>query len=118
MIDNLDQPALDRIHRFVRLWRKLGWTMEEVDRSINRLKQGVIDNDLISMLAGVRRLSAKLDRPEADILSLYAPVDTYAYKDDIEVEKPLYDRLFLDPAVIRLNPGDVDPFALGTTDGA
>jgi hypothetical protein len=39
LLQHLDGTALttaeyDRIHRFIRLWRKLGWTMDEVDSAI------------------------------------------------------------------------------------
>lgn len=39
LLQHLDGSPLtleeyDRIHRFIRLWRKLGWTMDEVDKSI------------------------------------------------------------------------------------
>lgn len=30
----LTVPEYDKIHRFIRLWRKLGWTIDEVDKAI------------------------------------------------------------------------------------
>jgi hypothetical protein len=34
IVRGLDDAALDRIHRFLRLWRKLGWKMWEIDLAI------------------------------------------------------------------------------------
>ena len=40
-ITHLNERALSRIHRFVRLWRKLGWTMRELDQAITILQASI-----------------------------------------------------------------------------
>ena len=46
----LDANALDRFHRFLRLWRKLGWKMWEVDLVIQVLGGGALDANLPPLL--------------------------------------------------------------------
>ena len=45
-VTGLTQENLRRIHGFVRLWRKLGWTMREVDQAICALSTvQIVDNE-------------------------------------------------------------------------
>jgi hypothetical protein len=37
---SLAVPEYDRIQRFIRLWRKLGWTIDETDKALNGLAEG------------------------------------------------------------------------------
>src|SRR5436305_7892717 len=39
--DGLTPDALDRLHRFVRLQRKLGWDAYDLDAAIEQLERGV-----------------------------------------------------------------------------
>ncbi|MCB9719209.1 MAG: hypothetical protein H6712_35535 [Myxococcales bacterium] len=45
-IGGLDDSVLSRIHRFLRLWRALGWTMADVDLAIANLGSGPAPVDL------------------------------------------------------------------------
>jgi hypothetical protein len=105
VLKDLTGEALDRIHRFVRLWRRLGWPMRDVDRALFALRAGAIDKDLLTELSALQRLTAELDLPLHRLLAFYAPLDTFEYGgvDD----KPLYDRLFL-------SSGETGLFALNT----
>ena len=85
----LDQPALGRIVRFVRLWRKLGWTMHEVDLAITAVGAGRIDE---TNLAYVLRVRAVLNLKVDQVLALWSLIDT-------EGEDSLYNRLFLNKRV-------------------
>lgn len=96
-IDNLSAPALGRIHRFVRLQRKLGWTAEELDKTIAIVGGGVMDESLIIRLAELVRLRGIVKTPLLQMLSWWAPIDTHTYP---EREKCLYDRLFLNQSVV------------------
>jgi hypothetical protein len=72
-------PALfDRLHRFVRLWRRLpDWTLEELDSALLALAPsasaalGLSDDSLIA-LAAIRRAQKALGVPVAKVLGLYA----------------------------------------------
>ena len=49
-LQHLDGSALrwesgeeyDRMHRFIRLWRKLGWTIDEVDKALEGLAKKTV----------------------------------------------------------------------------
>jgi hypothetical protein len=99
ILTNFDQAATGRLHRFVRLWRRLGWTVAEVDHAIRALRSGVadvnqrIDPQLLLTLAHLQQLRDTLNLPVDQLLVLWSPIGTAG-------EDPLYARLFLDPAVI------------------
>ncbi len=101
-IENLDNDALDKIHRFIRLWRILGWSIADLDKVCVALGATAVDDDLIRKLAQVKRLHQELNLPLVALLSLWSNIDTYG-------EDALYNKLFLNKAV--LNPVDA-AFAL------
>lgn len=101
---SMDEQALGRIIRFVRLWRRLGWTMHEVDLTITAVGAGNIDETFIAKLADVVRVKAALNLKVDQVLGLWSPIDT-------EGETSLYNRLFLNKKVTD----PVDPaFQLNT----
>ncbi|MGH9755501.1 MAG: neuraminidase-like domain-containing protein [Blastocatellia bacterium] len=104
---NLDSTGLSesswvRIHRFLRLWNKLGWTQQELDRAIVALGAGDIDGPLIEDLARLAWLRAELNQPIVRLLGFWSTIDTFG--DDA-----LYFKLFQNKAII--NPVD-STFAL------
>ncbi|MBK7236301.1 MAG: hypothetical protein IPI02_11980 [Sterolibacteriaceae bacterium] len=113
-LDGLDadvEAALGRIHRFVRLWRKLGWTARELDQAITAFDPDSLTRgftDLLIRLAHVVRLRTAFDLPVVELLSWWSDIDTAAYIDHLADDEPaatsLYDRLFRNKAVI--NPLD------------
>jgi hypothetical protein len=108
----------DRIQRFIRLWRKLGWTIDEVDQALVGLapKSGfslpsedecddfeatrvpaTITADFLHLLAAVRKLRDQTGLELPKLLALW---------DDIgrAGTNPLYARLFLTHNLVRLDP--------------
>lgn len=96
----LDADALDRIHRFLRLWRKLGWKMWEVDLAIRHpaLGNGSLDDAFAVRLSAFIQLKERVAGVAIDQLA--------AFFDDIDTtpkftaafakpEPSLYERLFL-----------------------
>ncbi len=104
-IDGLDAAAASRVHRFTRLWRKLGWRIDEVDLAIRTLGNPGLDlnnrlNDaFVVRLSHVARLRADLNLHVEQVLALWTNIDT-------DGENSLYQRLFQNPAVLR--PVDSD----------
>ncbi len=94
----LTTDVLARIYRFVRLWRKLGWTIPEVDRTIRALLPNaatpVLTNEVLVRLDHLRTLSSRLRLPVAHTLALWKPIDT------IE-PRSLYTTLFYNPVVFK-----------------
>jgi hypothetical protein len=76
----LTAPNLDRIHRFIRLRRRLGWSALDLDRAIQVLGGGTLDEACLLRMSHVRRLAADLHLPVADLLSWWGPLDTRRWK--------------------------------------
>jgi Tc toxin complex TcA C-terminal TcB-binding domain/ABC toxin N-terminal region/Neuraminidase-like domain len=124
------KPALARMHRFVRLWRKLGnvgWTARELDQAITAFDpqgwQTGLTDAFITRLSHVARLRAAFGLPVVELLSWWSNIDTAAYVDHLAEGEPpvpsLYQQLFRNKAVI--NPLDDaftdDPGGLAGTIG-
>lgn len=111
-----------RLIRFIRLWQKLGWTIEQTDKAITALypaNQTPDDpNDAVNLqrldagclvllprLGVVKRVLAALKlKPKKDLLSLlvcFAPMDTHG-------AVPLYRQMFLSPALLKQDPAFAD----------
>ncbi|MEU7144800.1 neuraminidase-like domain-containing protein [Nocardia sp. NPDC046473] len=107
----LDYAALDRLHRFVRLQRALGWSASTLDRAIfGSNSRGDLDRETLRTIGAVRKIAARLDLSVDQVLTFYQTVETHVYRTD--AEPPLYDRMFLDPSVVTSAPGGRNPFAL------
>ena len=110
-VAGLDTGALDRLHRFVRLKRALGWTAARLDRAIAASNNGgKLDRATLRSIAGAGRLAARLGLRVEQVLPFYGPFDAHAYR--AEEDLPVYDELFLTPAVVPDVPGAVNPFEL------
>ncbi len=99
----------NKIHRFVRLWRKLGWTMQELDKTITALDPPDLNDNFLIQLSHIQRMRAALNVPLETILSWYSIIDTASYFDHLAAGQPeiksFYEQLFLNKAVI--NPVDI-----------
>ncbi|MFC9688247.1 neuraminidase-like domain-containing protein [Kribbella sp. NPDC056951] len=108
-VEGLDAQALDRLHRFVRLQRSLGWSAIRLDRVLQGCNnRGALDRTALRSIAGYRKLAGRLNLPVEHILVFYNPIETKAPAG----ERSRYDRLFLDPTVVIGEPGVPSPFAL------
>jgi hypothetical protein len=96
-LNGLTPARLDRIHRFVRLQRRLGWTAPELDRALAAAGAGEITPDVLRWLADVLRLRRRFAKVGFDALLGWwgAAVGVASYRG----EPSLYDRLFLNRAV-------------------
>lgn len=94
-LNGLDGAALSRMHRFIRLQRKLDWTLPDLDTTFTALAAVDIDDSFLQKLAHVAALHEELNVPLVPLLSLWADIDT-------DGEDALYPKLFLNKAV--LNP--------------
>ena len=98
----LDESAWVRIHRFLRMWNKLAWTQQELDRATVALSVTEIDSSLIQNLARLARLRAELNQPIVRLLSFWSSIDAFG-------SDALYLKLFQNKGII--NPVD-SAFAL------
>ncbi|WP_052499538.1 neuraminidase-like domain-containing protein [Streptomyces vietnamensis] len=110
-LNGVDAAFLERFHRFVRLRRALGLSDEETDRLIaGSGSGGRLDVAALRSIAAARGLAARLGLDTDQVLAFSQPLDTHPYPG--ADRPPLYDRLFLDPAVVTVPPGQAHPFRL------
>jgi len=88
----LTEGLFHRIHRFVRLRRKLGWSIRELDRALATLKTPDLTDKLIGQLSHLQHLRSEFRSSVDEILPLWADIGT-------DGEGSLYQRLFQNPAV-------------------
>ena len=115
-ITGLAPPVLDRMHRFVRFWRRLGWTMRGLDQAIGTLKPADLDEGVLVALANIQRLAVELDLSPAVIASWYGPIATTRYGGAHDpTARSLYEQLFQAPAITGVQPAQPDIFTLDAT---
>lgn len=93
----LDEADLSRLHRFIRLWRKLGWTMQDLDRAMVALQATDITPNFLRQLGQIVQLQVPLNLPIQKLLSFWGAIP--ATGDDA-----LYGKLFLNKAVREIDP--------------
>ncbi|HWX17203.1 MAG TPA: neuraminidase-like domain-containing protein [Chthoniobacterales bacterium] len=96
----ISDHVLDRMHRFIRLYRKVGWSIVDLDRAIHALGATNITPELLIHLAHIKHLQAAYHITNVQILlALWAPVESRGLDS-------LYRGLFLNKATHRQ---DADP---------
>ncbi|HMF98002.1 MAG TPA: neuraminidase-like domain-containing protein, partial [Vicinamibacterales bacterium] len=115
-LPGLGATALEKIHRVVRLWRRLGWTPFQIDKAIMSLGGGALNRLAIVKVAATASLMRALGLDVEPVLAFFGPIDSARYVDFDTDENgtilSLYDTLFRNKAV--LNPPDA-AFALDPT---
>ncbi|MEX2307779.1 MAG: neuraminidase-like domain-containing protein [Pirellulales bacterium] len=117
---DLNPDFASRMVRFVRLWRKLSWTMFDLDRAISSLG-GDLTAGFLVQLSHLSRLHTRFNLPVGRLSAFWAPLDTVRYTNHGDAGKPvgpsLYEQLFRSRASINpLDPGfPEDPDALTGT---
>ncbi|MEJ7711906.1 MAG: hypothetical protein WKF84_19060 [Pyrinomonadaceae bacterium] len=114
--------AWNRMHRFVRLWRKLGWTMRDLDRAMTaqpKNNKGELElNVLLKNLSHIQRLHVETSLPVVNLLAWWADIDTVHYVDQMADGEPtvasLYAQLFSNKTVSGQVVGE-NPEALSGT---
>lgn len=118
-VNNLTVSKFDLMHRFIRLWRKTGWKMWELDLLVRNSKIGnnLINNDTLTNLRRFHTLQNKLKLSIEVLLSFYGEInrEMRIQSDKPEVKiNPLYLQLFQNIAVT--NPVDSHFVALDGND--
>ncbi len=98
---------LEKFHQFIRLWRKTGWNIQDLDAVIFALGKAVTDQFVIHALACIRRIQLLVDIPLLKLASLWGDIDYYG-------EYSLYAQLFLRRSgnLDSTNFGPPTPFVL------
>ena len=93
----LDDAELSRLHRFIRLWRKTGWSIQDLDRAMVALQAPDITPRVLRQLGQIVQLQAMLELSPQQLLSFWGSIP--ATGDDA-----LYSTLFLNKAVRDIDP--------------
>jgi hypothetical protein len=118
---NLDLPALDRLHRFIRLWKALNkgatpaWTVNALDRAIAAVSVGnkdisspcIVNISQVNHLALIFTKSVGSAVAVDDVLDLF-DVLQLADQNSTSTVPTTYERVFLTPS----QGGTVDPVFL------
>jgi hypothetical protein len=121
--DKADALTFLKLNLFVRLWRKLGWTIEETDRALQAFmpKSSPFDKDnlnkspLKTALIYVAHLNALAAQAQLGkdgrlkLLTLWSPLPTTG-------NNPLYAQLFLQRSILKSDPIFDHPLGLYLTD--
>ena len=135
LVKNVSPRRLDRIHRFTRLWRRLGWTVQELDYLLTQLATAEpvsrIDEQVLDSVCDLLELNATWALPLDEVLSLAGisldlsktwPLTTAQIVEASDVFPPtglrgsedsLFDRLFNSPP-FRDRDGPWPPAAMPT----
>ena len=89
----LDPLFLSRTHRFVRLWRTLGWPMRELDAAMRALDATDLDQTFLLRLADLLRIQSRLSISREQSFSLYGNLETYG-------QDALFNTVFRNPRVL------------------
>jgi hypothetical protein len=92
---NISETFLSRFHRFIRLWRKTGWTIHELDNLISALGETDITPALMHKLAEVQNVNAILELSLLQLACFWGNIDTYGDNSPNLPVQSLYAQLFL-----------------------
>lgn len=94
-VKNLTYDALDRIHRFTRLWRKTGFTIEELDHLLVQIENAGggagIDPTSVTVLGNLLRLKHRLGVSVEELCAMVFSIPAKSLKEN---QKSLLDTLF------------------------
>ncbi len=114
-IENMDAPMLDRIHRFLRLWRKLpAWKMWELDLALRSpgVGNGRIDDACLIQLFYFERIRRRLGKQASveEVCALFHDLNTETgFAGEHEKRAgALYQSLFLNRALTNSVNADFD----------
>jgi Tc toxin complex TcA C-terminal TcB-binding domain/Neuraminidase-like domain/Salmonella virulence plasmid 28.1kDa A protein len=109
-LEAVNDAWLKKMVRFVRLWKKLGWDIFDLDRIITALKPATtvianwdINNQLIISLANIEKARQTLHISLKQATALFSDIDTVIYLDHTKEGQPispsLHDDIFKGMAV-------------------
>ena len=94
--DDIAAGVFNSIHRLLRLRRKLGWTIPELDTVMAALGEAEIGVSAVEKLSAVRKILERVKIKPAELACLWGAIDTHG-------SSSLYFKLFLNKAVQRID---------------
>ena len=83
-ITGLDENRLSAMVRLLRLRKRLGFSLIDLDRALFALGAKDLDPPILQKLVEARDLSKKLDQPIVDLLGLWSSLDTFGKDNQFE----------------------------------
>jgi Tc toxin complex TcA C-terminal TcB-binding domain/ABC toxin N-terminal region/Neuraminidase-like domain/Salmonella virulence plasmid 28.1kDa A protein/Putative peptidoglycan binding domain len=112
-LEVLADGDLEKMHRFLRLWRNRGWSMLDLDKALYALNPADIDAAALHALADLDRIQALTKEPLLDILCWWSVIDTFEDRPEkSQPVKSLYQQIFLNRAVDPAAEEPTFPLAL------
>ena len=99
-LEGLSEERLDRIHRFLRLWRRSGWQMWEVDELLiaPAVANGLLDETALRAFFVTKRLQDKTGLAVEQLLAFWQDIGTREHRlPNNETQRSLYARIFENP---------------------
>ena len=96
-IENLTPETLDRIHRFIRLAKKLNWSFTELDWVLTSIETSEIDEEAIKKIAKIKKIQAKYKLPLDVFSSFWHEMKTIGIGSNPKKPQDLFDRVFNNP---------------------
>lgn len=93
----LSTDFLSKLHRYIRLWRRLDWRIEELDSVLVALQAKDLSADVLDKLADIKQLAEVTKQPLENLAALLGSIETHG-------DKPLYSKLFLTRTIQQLDP--------------
>ena len=104
-IENLNLARLDRIDRFLRLARKLGWSFADLDWAIASIKVADINEGaiagVIKNIAQIKQLQVLTKLPLDVLCSFWHDMKTIGKGDKDNRPQDLFDRIFNNPLILQ-----------------
>ncbi|MDM0116720.1 neuraminidase-like domain-containing protein [Variovorax sp. J22R133] len=102
VVEGLTGRHLDRLHRFIRLWRKLDWSIPSMDGAIAASKPaaagpGLLDGQVLHAVARLKAMQHHLAIPIESLLGLRMPLRDIRVSPSVAGEpvRTLYEAVFL-----------------------
>lgn len=113
VVVNLDDAALDRVHRFLRLRDVIGWSSATLDRALRSPMggAGTLDDACLVQLDLLRSLASALRTTVDGVLDVLEPLD-------VDAPTGPYARWFLDPIRVGSVEPAFEPAAVHTNEAA
>ncbi|MDX2247271.1 MAG: neuraminidase-like domain-containing protein [Bacteroidia bacterium] len=113
-VKNANDGFFDRLHRFIRLWRVLGWSITQVDQAL--MAKGIGNDDLndngtLIRIAQIKALHQQLGLPLDVLIALFAPFSNHKTKSFTSSGKAIetrsmYEQVFQN--ILLQNPPNKD----------
>ena len=114
LLTGVNDVWLNKLARFIRLWKKIGWDIYDLDRALNVIDltdfsstPGEFNADLLLPLFHIEKIHRQFNLPVRQVIVFFGEMDSLGYRDFTKPEQPLiptlYEQLFSSKDVAEPN---------------